>query len=179
MTIRTLGDFKPAINLTAYVDDMALVIGNVSIGADSSVWPMTVVRGDVNRIIIGERTNIQDGSILHVTHDSEYSPGGSPLIIGDDITIGHGVVLHACTLRNFCLIGIGSVILDKAVIGEKAMIGAGSLVPPGKELEGGWLWVGQPVIRKRELTEKELDYFEYSSRHYVSVKDMHMSNKRS
>lgn len=171
--IREFEDMKPDISSEAYVDEMALVIGDVHIAADSSVWPMSVVRGDINHIRIGERTNIQDGSVLHVTHDSEYKPGGSPLIIGDDVTVGHSVTLHACTIGNQCLIGMGSVVLDDAVIGEKAMIGAGSLVNPGKIVEGGYLWLGRPVRRVRELTEKEKAYLKYSAEHYVKLQRRH------
>jgi len=171
MPIRPYEDKIPEIHPTTYVDETALVIGDVRIGEDSSIWPMTVVRGDVHRIEIGARTNIQDGSVLHVTHDSVFKPGGSPLIIGDDVTVGHGVVLHACTLEKYCLIGIGTVVLDGAIVREKAMIGAGSLVTPGKELTGGYLWVGRPAKRLRVLTEQELAYLEYVSAHYVKVKN--------
>lgn len=175
MTIRTFQNYTPTLHKTAYVDSTALVIGQVSIGADSSVWPMTVVRGDINTITIGERSNIQDGSILHVSHDGEYSPGGASMKIGNDVTVGHSVVLHACTLNDCCLIGIGSVILDNAVIHKHAMVGAGSLVTNGKELEGGYLWMGRPAKKVRELSEKEIEYLSYSANHYVKVKQMHES----
>ena len=173
MTIRTFQTHIPKIHKTAYVDPTALVIGQVAMGADSSIWPMSVVRGDINIITIGERTNIQDGSILHVSHDSEYSPGGASMMIGDDVTVGHSVVLHACTLMDCCLIGIGSVILDHAVVHKHAMVGAGSLVTNGKELEGGYLWMGRPAKKVRELSEKEIEYLSYSASHYVKVKQMH------
>jgi carbonic anhydrase/acetyltransferase-like protein (isoleucine patch superfamily) len=173
MTIRTFQTHIPKIHKTAYVDPTALVIGQVAMGADSSIWPMSVVRGDINIITIGERTNIQDGSILHVSHDSEYSPGGASMMIGDDVTVGHSVVLHACTLMDCCLIGIGSVILDHAVVHKHAMVGAGSLVTNGKELEGGYLWMGRPAKKVRELSEKEIEYLSYSANHYVKVKQMH------
>ncbi len=173
MSIRTFQTHTPTIHKTAYVDSTALVIGQVTMGADSSIWPMSVVRGDINTIIIGERTNIQDGSILHVSHDGEYSPGGASMTIGNDVTVGHSVVLHACTLMDCCLIGIGSVILDHAVIHKHAMIGAGSLVTNGKELEGGYLWMGRPAKKVRKLSEKEIKYLSYSANHYVKVKQMH------
>ena len=173
MTIRQFQNHIPSIHDTAYVDPSALVLGQVSIGADSSVWPMTVIRGDINSITIGERTNIQDGSILHVTHDGDYSPGGAKMVIGSDVTVGHSVVLHACTLRDCCLIGIGSVILDNAIVHKHAMLGAGSLVTNGKELEGGYLWMGRPAKKVRELTDKEIAYLSYSANHYVKVKQMH------
>ncbi|MFK8027269.1 MAG: gamma carbonic anhydrase family protein [Gammaproteobacteria bacterium] len=177
MTIRTFQKFSPKLHKTAYIDPTALVIGQVSIGADSSIWPMTVVRGDINTITIGERTNIQDGSILHVSHDGEYSPGGASMTIGNDVTVGHSVVLHACTLKDCCLIGIGSVILDNAVVHKHAMVGAGSLVTNGKELEGGYLWMGRPAKKVRELSEKEIEYLSYSANHYVKVKQMHESTE--
>ena len=171
MPIRPYEDKLPDVHPTAYVDETALVIGDVRIGEDSSIWPMTVVRGDIHRIEIGSRTNIQDGSVLHVTHDSTFKPGGSPLIIGDDVTVGHGVVLHACTLESYCLIGIGTVLLDGAIVREKAMIGAGTLVTPDQELTGGYLWVGRPAKRVRALTEQELAYLEYVSANYVKIKN--------
>jgi len=176
MTIRKLENHTPTIHPTAYVDSTAVVIGQVSIGEQSSVWPMTVIRGDINTITIGDRTNIQDGSILHVTHDSEFSPGGAALKIGNDVTVGHSVVLHACTLEDTCLIGIGSVVLDGAVVRTNAMIGAGSLVPGGKEIEGGYLWMGRPAKKVRALTEKEIEQLAYSAEHYAKVKDLHANS---
>ena len=156
--IRHFENTVPKIADSAYIDEAALVIGDVEIGEDSSVWPMCVVRGDIHHIHIGSGTNIQDGSILHVTHDSEYKPGGSPLIIGNEVTVGHQAMLHACTVEDQCLIGMGSIVLDDAVIGAGAMLGAGSVVNPGKHIEGGYLWLGRPARRVRELTEKEKSY---------------------
>lgn len=173
MTIRSFQKHAPKIAPSAYVDLTALVIGQVSIGADSSIWPMTVIRGDINTVSIGERSNIQDGSVLHVSHDGEYSPGGAKLTIGNDVTVGHSVVLHACTLMDCCLIGIGSIILDNAVVHKHAMVGAGSLVTNGKELEGGYLWMGRPTKKVRELSEREIEYLTYSANHYVKVKVLH------
>ena len=171
--IRNFESFAPKIAAGVYIDETALVMGDVEIGADSSVWPMTVIRGDVHQIRIGARTNIQDGSILHVSHDSEYSPGGAPLVIGDDVTVGHKVVLHACTVGDRCLIGMGSIVLDNAVIESGALLGAGSLVNPGKRVEGGYLWLGQPVRRVRALTEKEKAYLKYSAEHYLRLQRRH------
>jgi carbonic anhydrase/acetyltransferase-like protein (isoleucine patch superfamily) len=174
MTIRSFEDYTPEIAESAFVDDSAVVTGNVVIGADSSVWPMCSIRGDIHSIRIGERTNIQDGSILHVTHDSEFAPGGNALSIGNDVTVGHNAVVHACTVEDLCLIGMGSVILDGAIVRKGAMVGAGSLVSPGKEIEGGYLWLGSPAKRVRELTEKEKAFLQYSSSHYVDLKNRHM-----
>ncbi len=176
MTIRKFEQYTPQIAGTAFVDDSAVVTGNVVIGADSSVWPMCSVRGDIHSIRIGERTNIQDGSILHVTHDIEFAPGANALAIGDDVTVGHNAVVHACTVEDLCLVGMGSVLLDGSVVKSGAIVGAGSLVPPGKELEGGFLWLGSPVKRVRELTEKEKAFLEYSAAHYVDLKSRHMAD---
>ena len=171
MTIRSYAGKTPEIAASAYVDESALVIGDVKIGADSSIWPMTVVRGDVHSITIGRCTNIQDASVLHVTHDGKFSPGGFPLRVGDYVTAGHRVTLHACSVGNYCLIGMSATIMDGAVLEDKIIIGAGSLVPTGKVLEGGYLYVGSPVKRVRELNEKELEFLEYSAAHYVQVKN--------
>jgi carbonic anhydrase/acetyltransferase-like protein (isoleucine patch superfamily) len=173
MSIRRFEGYSPKIHPSAYIDAQAMVGGQVTIGADSSVWPMCVLRGDINSIEVGERTNIQDGSVLHVTHDSEFAEGGMPLVVGSDVTVGHKVILHACTIEDLCLIGMGAVVLDGAVIRAGAMIGAGSLVPPNKELEGGYLYVGSPVKRVRELTEKERRFLKYSAEHYARLKDRH------
>jgi len=171
--IRSFENFTPQIDQTVFVDDSAVVTGNVSIGEDSSVWPCCSIRGDIHTITIGARTNIQDGSILHVTHDSEYAPGGFGLTVGDDVTVGHNVVLHACTVESLCLIGMGSVVLDGALVQSGAMVGAGSLVPPNKVLEGGYMWLGSPVKRVRPLTDKEKSFFKYSAQQYVKLKNRH------
>lgn len=170
MTIRNFEDYQPDIHESAYIDDKALVSGNVKIGQESSIWPMTVVRGDVNKIRIGKRSNIQDGAVLHVTHGSEFTTeDGFPLIIGDDITVGHSAVLHACTIHNRSLIGMGAIVLDGAVIEEEVIVGAGSLVPPNKQLESGYLWLGSPVKKARALTDKERSFLAYSAKHYVNL----------
>jgi len=171
--IRRFEAFQPIVEAGAWVDETALVMGDVTLGPDSSVWPMSVVRGDVNFIRIGARTNIQDGSMLHVTHDSDYAPGGHPLVIGDEVTVGHRVTLHACRIGNRCLIGMGAIVLDGAVVPDGTLIGAGSLVPPNRELEGGYLWLGSPVRRVRALTAAEKAYFRYSAEHYVRLKNRH------
>lgn len=170
--IRPFKNILPRIAATAYVDLAACVIGDVVIGEDSSVWPMVAIRGDVNVIRIGARTNIQDGSVLHVTHEGgPLSPDGNGLFIGDDVTVGHNVVLHACTVEDACLIGMGSVVLDGAVIKSGAMVGAGSVVSPGKVLEGGYLYLGTPARQARALNQNEKDNLLYSSRHYVKLKN--------
>lgn len=176
MTIRKFETESPDIDPTVYIDETALVIGKVSIAKDSSVWPMTVIRGDVNFISIGKQTNIQDASVLHVTHASkEYTTEtGYPLIIGDQVTIGHKALLHACTIGNRVLVGMGSIIMDGVIVEDETIIGAGSLVPPKKTLETGYLWMGSPAKKIRPLTDKEKQYLKYSSEHYVRLKDRTM-----
>lgn len=175
--IRKFENHTPNIHSSAYIDETALVSGEVTIGEGSSVWPMTVIRGDVNFIKIGKRTNIQDTSVLHVTHASnEHSVKvtdaqiGYPLIIGDDVTVGHKAVLHACTIGDRVLVGMGSIIMDGVVVEDETIIAAGSLVPPKKVLESGYLWVGSPAKKARELTDKEKNYLKYSAEHYVRLK---------
>lgn len=174
MTIRTYQDITPNIESSAFVDDSSIVIGDVVIGKDSSVWPLTTIRGDVNAIRIGERTNIQDGSVLHVTHPHAAEPDGFALTIGSNVTVGHKVILHGCRIDDDCLIGMGVVIMDGAIVRHQVLVGAGGLVPPGKELESGYLWLGSPVKRIRELTSEEKKWIEYSSGHYVDLKNKHM-----
>ena len=177
MTVRSFNKIHPRIAPGAYIDDAALVIGDVTVGADASLWPMVVARGDVHSIAIGARTNIQDGSVLHVTSDNLFTPGGFALTIGADVTIGHGVILHACMVEDLALIGMGSTILDGAVIRSRVMVGAGSLVGPGKELESGYLYLGSPAKKIRPLKDNELAYLEFSSQHYVELKNRHQSGQ--
>ena len=174
MCIRSFDGITPRIHASVFVDDTALVLGDVHIGKDSSVWPMTVIRGDVNQIRIGENTNIQDGSVLHVTHDGPYNPGGYNLVIGNNVTVGHKVILHGCHVHDNCLIGMGATIMDGAIIEANTLIGAGALVTPGKKLEGGYLWMGSPARKVRELTEDEVASFAYSAQSYIELKNRHL-----
>ncbi len=176
MAIRKYLDITPVIAASAFIDETALVIGDVTVGEEASLWPMVVARGDVHSITIGARTNIQDGSILHVTADNEYNPGGSALVVGDDVTVGHGAILHACTIGDFSLVGMGATLLDGAIIEDHVMVGAGALVAPGKRLESGYLYLGSPARKARSLTEKELAWLAYSSAHYVALKNNHMQS---
>ena len=171
MTIRNHQGVRPVLGARVYVDESALVIGRVVLGDDASVWPFAVIRGDVNRIEIGARTNVQDGSVLHVVHDGPSLPGGLPLIIGDDVTVGHKAMLHAARVGHRCLIGMSSVVLDGAVIEDEVILAAGSVVPPGKRLASHGLYLGNPAKRARELTRAEIDGLLYSAHHYVKIKD--------
>ena len=171
MKQRTFKNAWPHIDDTAYVDPQASVIGDVVIGPESSVWPMAVIRGDVNHIRIGARSNIQDGSIVHVTHRYAARPQGNAVAIGDDVTIGHRVVIHGSTIGNECLIGIGAIILDGAILEDPVLLGAGSLVTENKVLESGYLYIGSPVRQVRPLTEEELRWLKYSAQHYVRLKN--------
>lgn len=175
MAIRPYLDFTPDLAEGVYIDDSAVVIGRVKIGRDSSVWPLTAIRGDVQQISIGERSNVQDGSVLHVTSPESNAPEGFPLIIGHDVTIGHRVILHGCTIGDLCLIGMGAIVMDGAVIEPKVIIGAGSIVSPGKVLESGGLYVGSPARRVRELKPREIEFLSYSAHHYVRLKNRHIS----
>ena len=169
MNIRSHAGQYPRIAVGVYIDPASVIIGDVEIGEGSSVWPMTVIRGDIHRIRIGARTSVQDGSVLHVTHAGPYNPNGFPLIIGDDVTIGHKVMLHGCTIGDRILIGMAAVIMDGAVVHNEVIVGAGTLVPPGKVLESGYLYLGNPARRVRALTDKELKYFHYTARRYSDL----------
>ena len=175
MTLSSYLNVSPTLGARVYVAPSAAVIGKVTIGDDSSIWPMAVVRGDVSSIRIGARTSIQDGSVLHVTHDGPYRPGGRALLVGDDVTVGHRAVLHACTIGNACLIGMGALLLDDVELEDFVMIGAGTLVPPGKKLGSRGLYVGSPARRARDLSQKEIDFLTYSAAHYVKVKENYLA----
>jgi carbonic anhydrase/acetyltransferase-like protein (isoleucine patch superfamily) len=172
--IRKFKDFTPSIGKRVFVDTQATVIGDVCLGDDVSIWPQSVIRGDINPITIGKRTNIQDGSIIHVTHKSQYSDG-CECHIGSDVTIGHGCIIHACTIEDMALVGMGSVILDGTTISKKVIIGAKSLVPSGKTLESGYLYMGSPCKKIRPLKDDELEFLKYSATHYVNTKNDFLS----
>lgn len=166
---------SPTVPESVFVHHSAQVIGDVVLGEHASIWPGAVVRGDVNHIRIGANTNVQDLAMLHVTHRRPPTdPDGGPLIIGADVTIGHSAMLHACTLHDRVLIGIGSIVLDHAVIESHVVLGAGSLVPPGKRLESGYLYMGRPAKAVRPLTDAEIAHFLYSAQHYVRLKNEYL-----
>jgi len=168
---------SPHIGADVYIHHSASVIGDVDLGDNASVWPGTVIRGDVNFIRIGPGTNVQDLSVLHVSHKSSWDPAGTPLIIGSNVTIGHKVILHGCTIEDECLIGMGSIIMDKVIVQKHVLVGAGSLVPEGKVLESGYLYLGSPAKRVRKLTDKELEHFLYSANHYIKLKNQYLNQK--
>ncbi|ORU91500.1 MAG: gamma carbonic anhydrase family protein [Cycloclasticus sp. symbiont of Poecilosclerida sp. N] len=171
MSTETFDARTPSVHASTFIHKSAVVIGNVTLAEDTSVWPLAVVRGDIHYITIGACSNIQDGSILHVTHASDFNPGGFPLIIGSDVTVGHNVILHGCTIGNGCLIGMGTIVMDGAVVNDGVMIGAGSLVPPGKTLDSGFLYVGSPVKKARPINDKEAQFLKYSAQNYVRLKN--------
>lgn len=169
--LRAYRGASPKLGTRVYVDPAASVIGDVELGDDVSIWPGAVVRGDVEKIRIGARTNVQDGAVLHVTHDGPYTPGGFPCIVGSDVTIGHAAVVHACTLEDCCLIGMHATVLDGAVVKRHAFVGAGALVAPGKIVGEGELWIGNPARCVRRLSDTEIEALRYSAQHYVELKD--------
>ncbi|GAA0489793.1 MULTISPECIES: gamma carbonic anhydrase family protein [Tatumella] len=173
--LRQYQGYSPQTGADVMIDPSSVVTGNVIIGDDVSIWPLVVIRGDVNKIAIGKRSNIQDGSVLHVSHCSINNPQGHPLIIGDDVTVGHKAMLHGCTIGNRVLVGMGSILLDGAYIEEDVMIGAGSLVPPGKRLASGYLYLGSPVKQIRRLTDDEKQGLLYSTANYVKWKNNYLS----
>jgi carbonic anhydrase/acetyltransferase-like protein (isoleucine patch superfamily) len=176
MPVSSYLNTTPQLGEGLYLHPSAQVIGDVTVGADCSIWCNTVLRGDVNRIVIGNCTNVQDFAMGHVSHKNDKKPDGSPLIIGDYVTIGHQAMLHGCTIGNECLIGMAAIIMDDVVVQDQVMVGAGSLVPPGKVLESGHLYVGRPAVKVRALTPEEIAYLKYSAEHYVRVKNNYLKD---
>ncbi|QCU91075.1 gamma carbonic anhydrase family protein [Thiomicrorhabdus sediminis] len=170
MAIRKYKGIAPQIDMQAWVDDNAVVIGRCKLAKDVGIWPNATLRGDVNDIEIGEGSNIQDGAVVHTTHESDMS-NGSKCIVGKHVTVGHNAVLHGCIIEDECLIGMGAVVLDNAVVEKHVLVAANALVPPGKVLQSGYLYVGSPVKQARPLSEKELAFFRYSAEHYIKLKN--------
>ena len=179
MSIRTYREWRPQIGRGAWIDPAATVIGRVTIGEDSSIWPGVLVRGDVNAIAIGARTSIQDGSILHGASARLAGGDGIPVRIGDECTVGHGVILHACTIGNRCLIGMGAIVMDGAVIGDEVIVGAGALILAGNKLPSRTLWVGSPAREQRTLDAKEIAFLAESAAHYVTLKDDYLRQSQA
>ncbi|MDP2804830.1 MAG: gamma carbonic anhydrase family protein [Gallionellaceae bacterium] len=178
MPIENYLDTFPVLGDRVFLHASCQIIGDVKIGEDSSIWCNAVLRGDVNRIEIGRCSNVQDLSTCHVSHKTPENPQGSPLIIGDYVTVGHSVILHGCRIGNECLIGMGSIIMDDAIIPDRVMIGAGSLVSPNKKLESGMLYMGRPAKAVRSLTEDEIAYLKYSAEHYMRVKNNYLNGSK-
>ncbi len=162
-TIVPYNGIMPKIAEGAFLADGVCISGDIVIGKNSNLWFNVAARGDVNYIRIGENTNIQDNSVIHVT------TGGSPTIIGDRVTVGHNAILHACTVEDLCLIGMGAIILDEAQIQKYGFVAAGALVPPGKKFPPESLIVGSPAVVKRKLKKEEIEYIEWSAEHYVKL----------
>ena len=172
-SVRPFRGHTPELGQNVFIDKTAVVLGDVKIGDESSIWPMAVVRGDMHSIRIGARTSIQDGSVIHITHGSDFYPGGFPVSIGDDVTVGHKATLHGCTIHNRCLIGIGSIVMDGVVVEEEVIVAAGAMVPPGKTLESGFVYKGNPAKKARPITDKERQFFTYGARNYAKLGKEH------
>lgn len=170
MAIRAYKQHRPSIAASAYVDEAATVIGQVQLGDDVSIWPGVVIRGDVNYIRIGARSNIQDNSVVHVSRDSQYLPGGAPTVIGEEVTVGHMAMLHGCQIGNRCLIGMNATVLDGAVIEDDVFLAAGSLVPPNKVLKAGHVYRGSPAELVRPLNAQDKKMLDYAADNYVRLK---------
>ena len=168
--IRAFEGVSPVIGEDCYIDPSAVIIGDVVIGDNCSIWPLTAIRGDVNIIRIGHNTNIQDGSVLHASHAGDFNPEGAELHVGNQITVGHKAILHGCRVGNQCLIGMGSIVMDNAVIEDQTMLGSGSLVPSRKILQSGFLYLGNPARQVRELSDREKEYLVYSADYYPKLK---------
>jgi len=178
MAIRSFQGQQPRLGQRVFIDPSAVVLGDVELGDDCSVWPCTVIRGDMHSIRIGARSSVQDGSVLHITHAGPFNPEGFALTIGEEVTIGHKVLLHGCTLGNRILVGMGSIVMDGALIEDHVILGAGSLVPAGKRLKSGHLYMGSPAREVRRLSEREIEFFSYTAANYVRLKDQHLAENR-
>ncbi len=174
MAVRSFGKSSPQLGDSVFVDSSAIVIGDVKLGDDSSVWPTAVIRGDIHSINIGARSSIQDGSVVHVTHAGPFNPEGFATTIGNEVTVGHKVMLHGCTIEDRVLIGMGSIVMDGSVVESEVVVGGGSLVPPGQILESGYLYVGSPVKQVRRLTSGEIEFFSYAANKYVELKNRYL-----
>lgn len=177
--IRSHKGIRPQLDESVFVDPSAVIIGDVVMGRDSSVWPYAIVRGDMHRIRIGERVSVQDGSVLHITHASAYNPDGFPLTIGNDVTIGHQATLHGCTIHDRVLIGMKAMVMDGAVVESDVILGAGAVVPPGKVLASGHVYVGSPAKALRPVTDKERSYFTYTAANYAKLKDIYLAEAQA
>ncbi|WP_116368464.1 gamma carbonic anhydrase family protein [Parahaliea mediterranea] len=174
-SLRSFRGQRPVLGERVLIDPSAVVLGDVELGDDVSVWPQAVVRGDMHRIRVGARTSVQDGCVLHITHAGPYNPEGWPLLIGEDVTIGHNATLHGCSIGNRVLVGMGATVMDGAVVEDEVVIAAGALVTPGKRLRSGYLYAGSPAREMRALSDSEREYFCYSANNYVQLKEQHLA----
>ncbi|GAA4895420.1 gamma carbonic anhydrase family protein [Ferrimonas pelagia] len=179
MALKAYQHTSPILGTRVFVEQSAVLYGDITLGDDASIWPLVAARGDVNHIRIGARSNIQDGSVLHVTRTSAADPVGHPLLIGEDVTVGHKVMLHGCKIGDRVLVGMGAIVLDGAVIEDDVMIGAGALVAPGKTLESGYLYIGSPAKQVRKLTDDECAFLTASADNYVRLKDEYLAQLES
>jgi carbonic anhydrase/acetyltransferase-like protein (isoleucine patch superfamily) len=174
-SLRNFQGKAPAIGKRVLIDPSAVVLGQVTLEDDVSVWPQVAIRGDMHHIRVGARTSVQDGCVLHITHAGPYNADGWPLDIGCDVTIGHSATLHGCVIGDRVLVGMGAVVMDGAIVENDVVIAAGALVTPGKRLCSGFLYGGSPAREMRALSEKEMDYFTYSANNYLQLKDKHIA----
>jgi len=172
-SLRSFAGHTPSIGARVLIDPSAVVLGDVTLGDDVSVWPQVAIRGDMHKITVGARPSVQEATVLHITHAGPYNPAGWPLSSGCDVTIGHGAILHGATIGDRVLVGMGAIVMDGAVVEDEVVIAAGALVTPGKTLKSGFLYAGSPAREMRPLTEKEREYFVYSAQNYVKLKDQH------
>lgn len=170
-TLRSYNNISPTLGKKVYVDPSAVIVGDITLADDVSIWPLVAARGDVNTIAIGARSNIQDGTVLHVTRKSTGNPEGQLLSIGEDVTVGHKCMLHGCVLGNRILVGMGAIIMDGVIIKDDVFIAAGSLVPPNKVLESGYLYKGNPAKQARKLNKDEANFLKESAVNYVELKN--------
>ncbi|WP_447527321.1 gamma carbonic anhydrase family protein [Vreelandella sp. TE19] len=173
--LRAFKEYFPKLGERVFIDPASVVIGDVVLGDDCSVWPMTVIRGDMHQIRLGARVSVQDGSVLHITHSSDFNPEGFPLTVGDDVTIGHKALLHGATLGNRILVGMGAIVMDGVVVEDEVIIAAGAVVTPGKVLKSGYVYAGSPASALRPLKEKEREFFTYTAGNYVKLKDQFLA----
>lgn len=179
LNLRCFQGKAPDIGERVLIDPSAVVLGEVALGDDVSVWPQVAIRGDMHRISVGPRTSVQDGSVLHITHAGPYNPEGWPLNIGCDVTIGHSATLHGCRVGDRVLVGMAATVMDGVVVENDVVIAAGALVTPGKHLRSGFLYAGSPAREVRPLSDKEMEYFTYSASNYVKLKDLHIAELES
>jgi len=173
--VRSYNNISPTIGNSVYIDCSAVIVGDITLADDVSIWPLVAARGDVNTITIGARTNIQDGTVLHVTRRSRSNPSGNLLSIGEDVTVGHKCMLHGCVLGNRILVGMGTIIMDAVIVEDDVFIGAGTVVPPNKVLRSGYLYIGNPMKEARPLKTAEINFLKESALNYVTLKNEYLA----